>query len=79
MMPKRVILPRVSMNHEELFDLTGRTGSYFYMAPEVLHEEAYNEKVHLTSHTFLEGPCHLPEQPRWAEKYVAYVGSGSCV
>ncbi len=49
MMSKRVILPRVSMNHEELFDLTGRTGSYFYMAPEVLHEEAYNEKVPMTS------------------------------
>ena len=44
------------MNHEELFDLTGRTGSYFYMAPEVLHEEAYNEKVHPNSNIFLEGP-----------------------
>ena len=28
-----------------MFDLTGRTGSYFYMAPEVLHNEPYNEKA----------------------------------
>ena len=56
MIPKRVILFRVSVKHEELFDLTGRTGSYFYMAPEVLHEEAYNEKVHVTSRIFLDGP-----------------------
>ena len=34
------------MSQEGGFDLTGRTGSYFYMAPEVLHNEAYNEKVH---------------------------------
>ena len=30
-----------------MFDLTGRTGSYFYMAPEVLHNEPYNEKARL--------------------------------
>ena len=30
---------------ENMFDLTGRTGSYFYMAPEVLHNEPYNEKA----------------------------------
>ena len=78
-MSKRVILPRVSMNHEELFDLTGRTGSYFYMAPEVLHEEAYNEKVHVISYIFLEGPCHLPVQPGWARNCVADVSSGLCV
>ena len=28
-----------------MFDLTGRTGSYFYMAPEVLQNEPYNEKA----------------------------------
>lgn len=39
------------MSQEGVFDLTGRTGSYFYMAPEVLHNEAYNEKVHNVMHT----------------------------
>ena len=27
------------------FDLTGRTGSYMYMAPEVLLGQPYNDKV----------------------------------
>ena len=30
---------------DESFDLTGRTGSYFYMAPEVVENRPYNEKV----------------------------------
>ncbi|CAK0785797.1 hypothetical protein CVIRNUC_009008 [Coccomyxa viridis] len=34
---------------ENMFDLTGRTGSYFYMAPEVLHNEPYNEKADIFS------------------------------
>ena len=38
-------LNRPSVGHEDMFDLTGRTGSYFYMAPEVLNNEAYNEKA----------------------------------
>jgi hypothetical protein len=38
-------LNRPSVGHEDIFDLTGRTGSYFYMAPEVLNNEAYNEKA----------------------------------
>ena len=33
---------------DESFDLTGRTGSYFYMAPEVVENKPYNEKVRLT-------------------------------
>ena len=28
-----------------VFELTGKTGSYFYMAPEVVKEEPYNEKA----------------------------------
>ena len=31
--------------HAGGFDLTGKTGSYFYMAPEVTNSEPYNEKV----------------------------------
>jgi hypothetical protein len=27
------------------FDLTGKTGSFFYMAPEVANSEPYNEKA----------------------------------
>ena len=33
---------------DESFDLTGRTGSYFYMAPEVVENKPYNEKVRHT-------------------------------
>ena len=33
---------------DESFDLTGRTGSYFYMAPEVVENKPYNEKVRQT-------------------------------
>ena len=33
---------------DESFDLTGRTGSYFYMAPEVVENKPYNEKVRPT-------------------------------
>lgn len=29
----------------KLYDLSGRTGSLMYMAPEVLKSERYNEKV----------------------------------
>lgn len=29
----------------DTFDMTGRTGSYFYMAPEVVNEQPYNEKA----------------------------------
>lgn len=31
----------------QTFNLTGRTGSMMYMAPEVFHEQPYNEKVTL--------------------------------
>ncbi len=31
--------------HAGAFDLTGKTGSLFYMAPEVANSEPYNEKV----------------------------------
>lgn len=30
---------------EDSFDLTGKTGSFFYMAPEVVNEQRYNEKA----------------------------------
>lgn len=43
-------LARPSATREDVFDLTGRTGSYFYMAPEVLHNEPYNEKAMLPSY-----------------------------
>lgn len=39
------MLVRSPVGQEAVFDLTGRTGSYFYMAPEVLLNESYNEKV----------------------------------
>ncbi|KAK9918800.1 hypothetical protein WJX75_007031 [Coccomyxa subellipsoidea] len=32
-----------------VFELTGKTGSYFYMAPEVVNEEPYNEKADVFS------------------------------
>ena len=28
-----------------VFEMTGKTGSYFYMAPEVVNEQPYNEKA----------------------------------
>ena len=31
--------------HAGAFDLTGKTGSLFYMAPEVANSEPYNEKA----------------------------------
>ncbi len=31
------------------FDLTGKTGSFMYMAPEVFDSEAYNEKADVFS------------------------------
>jgi serine/threonine protein kinase len=31
------------------FDLTGKTGSFMYMAPEVFEAEAYNEKADVFS------------------------------
>lgn len=34
----------------QTFDLTGRTGSLMYMAPEVFHEQPYNEKVRMALH-----------------------------
>jgi serine/threonine protein kinase len=34
------------------FKLTGETGSYRYMAPEVFRHEPYNNKVHISNHTF---------------------------
>ncbi|CAK0785798.1 hypothetical protein CVIRNUC_009009 [Coccomyxa viridis] len=34
---------------DESFDLTGRTGSYFYMAPEVVENKPYNEKADIFS------------------------------
>lgn len=33
------------LNRNTSFDLTGNTGSYMYMAPEVLLEQKYNEQV----------------------------------
>jgi hypothetical protein len=35
----------VSAVADQSFDLTGKTGSYFYMAPEVISEQHYNEKA----------------------------------
>ena len=36
---------RQQQDQSTSFDLTGRTGSYMYMAPEVLMGQPYNEKV----------------------------------
>ena len=60
---KCVLSARASVSQESVFDLTGRTGSYFYMAPEVLHNEAYNEKVHTMS-------CALSQNPM--QQYLSY-------
>jgi hypothetical protein len=35
----------ISLPAEAFVELTGQTGSYMYMAPEVFREERYNEKV----------------------------------
>lgn len=32
-----------------VFEMTGKTGSYFYMAPEVANEQPYNEKASMGS------------------------------
>lgn len=37
----------LNMQRSTTFDLTGQTGSYMYMAPEVLMERKYNEQVPL--------------------------------
>ena len=39
----------LNQKHSEKFDLTNQTGSYMYMAPEVLMESRYNEQVRTTS------------------------------
>ena len=43
---------RQQQDQSTSFDLTGRTGSYMYMAPEVLMGQPYNEKV-----GSLQGSC----------------------
>jgi serine/threonine protein kinase len=40
-----VRVPFRSSFKDDLFDLTGKTGSYFYMAPEVVLGQPYNEKA----------------------------------
>ncbi len=32
-----------------VFEMTGKTGSYFYMAPEVANGQPYNEKASMGS------------------------------
>jgi hypothetical protein len=37
--------PKHLQGDGEIYEMTGKTGSYFYMAPEVANEEGYNQKV----------------------------------
>ena len=43
----RRVSPKAGEEREEVavFEMTGKTGSYFYMAPEVVNEQPYNEKA----------------------------------
>ena len=67
---------RQQQDQSTSFDLTGRTGSYMYMAPEVLMGQPYNEKVGSPSGIMLKRGqlnvhCTLPKgQP--------CNGKGSC-
>jgi len=38
-------LPSIAKGRNQVYELTGRTGSMPYMAPEIYHCQAYNEKV----------------------------------
>jgi serine/threonine protein kinase len=39
------LLPKKGAIHDDSYRMTGETGSYVYMAPEVFRHEAYNLKV----------------------------------
>ncbi|WIA35001.1 hypothetical protein OEZ86_003497 [Tetradesmus obliquus] len=73
---------------ESVFDMTGQTGSYMYMAPEVLLGQPYNEKADVFSFgvmlyelaarcllLFSELPAH-PSDPAVAERYAEKVSQG---
>ena len=49
-------MPVAGFDLESKFKLTGETGSYRYMAPEVFRHEPYNFKVN-SSHTFCSAPA----------------------
>ncbi|WIA14836.1 hypothetical protein OEZ85_001555 [Tetradesmus obliquus] len=73
---------------ESVFDMTGQTGSYMYMAPEVLLGQPYNEKADVFSFgvmlyelaarcllLFSELPAH-PSDPAVTERYAEKVSQG---
>ena len=72
MKAKGVPLNRPSVGHEDMFDLTGKTGSYFYMAPEVLNNEAYNEKASRLFHFRTNRLCLPPLRKASAMSVLAY-------
>ncbi|KAK9918987.1 hypothetical protein WJX75_008520 [Coccomyxa subellipsoidea] len=41
--------PKHLQGDGEIYEMTGKTGSYFYMAPEVANEEGYNQKADVFS------------------------------
>lgn len=65
-------LNRPSVGHEDMFDLTGKTGSYFYMAPEVLYNEAYNEKANCLFYFCTNWLCLPPLRKASAMSVLAY-------
>ena len=73
MSAKGVALNRPSVGHEDMFDLTGRTGSYFYMAPEVLNIEAYNEKASCLFYFHSDRLCWAPLRKASAMSILAYL------
>jgi len=44
---KRAGTAYLNLHKAHTFDLTHKTGSFMYMAPEVFTERKYNEKVHI--------------------------------
>jgi serine/threonine protein kinase len=59
------VRPDPSKNHDEQFRLTGETGSYRFMAPEVFRHEDYNETVDVYSYAMILYYL-LKGKPPWA-------------